>query len=464
MMDSAIDNPQTAIAVPEPITARKSSAGRVLLPYQEAWRRDPSRLKLWEKSRRIGATYTEANDATMDRLTGRRNVDYWFSSADESAAYEFAEYCRFWSKVAGQVADYFTEQVEDPLTRKSATAFCVRFPSGKRITAMSSSPRRFRSKGGDVCLDEFAYHDDAPGMWDAASPTATLGDRIKVLSTHNGEGSEFNKFVKMAPRVGRDARPTDMPWSIHRVTILDAVEQGLVEHIIHPKVPEMTREQFIAECRARCRNEDQWNQEYMAIPSMDATAWLPYELIESCQDELAGDPRQFADGPRYLGADIGEVSDPTTIYWGERVGDVIWVRERIRLVGAPLNIVESEILARLTHPKTVRGCVDATGLGTQIGQAAQRTGRGEAIKFTLPVKDELASPLRGLFEDRRVRIPIAGEVREDLHSVRMTRTASGHPRFDAARTESGHADEFWALALMCHAARSGITEIGAHWL
>lgn len=435
-------------------TSRKPKSGRVLLPYQQSWRRDGAALKLWEKSRRIGATYTEANDAVMSRLTGR-DSDYWFSSADESAAYEFAEYCRFWLKTASAVADQFAEQVEDPDTKRTSTAYVVRFDGGRRITAMSSNPRRFRSKGGDVCLDEFAYHDDPRGMWDAASPTATLGDSIRVLSTHNGEAGEFYRFSQMGRRHAEGkAVGHDMPFSLHRVTILDAVEQGLVEQIVHPKRPGVTRDQFIAECRARCRNEDQWNQEYLAVPSVDATAWLPYELIERCEDDAAGNPSLYGDGPRYVGADIGESNDPSTIYGGERVGDVVWVRERIRLVGAPLSQVEHLILTRLNHPRCVRGCVDATGLGTQIGQAAERTGRGEAIKFTVPVKDELASPMRGAFEDRRVRIPSLPGLRADLHSVRMVKTASGHPRFDAARTEDGHADEFWALALMLHAARS----------
>ena len=206
------------VATPDIITDRKSNAGRVLLPYQEAWRRDRSPLKIWEKSRRIGATYCEANDATMTRLTGERNWDYWFSSADESAAFEFAEYCRYWHKVAGVVADYFTDDIEDQLTKRTATAFCIRFESGARITAMSSSPRRFRSKGGDICLDEFAYHDDPGAMWDAASPTATHGFMSVVMSTHNGEGTEFYRFVEQGKRhAAGKSKQFDMPWSVHRV-------------------------------------------------------------------------------------------------------------------------------------------------------------------------------------------------------------------------------------------------------
>ncbi|MEO0966228.1 MAG: terminase family protein [Planctomycetota bacterium] len=439
------------IDAPTPVTDRKSSGGRVLLPYQEAWRRDGSRMKIWEKSRRIGATYVEANDAVMSRLTRQRRSHYWFSSADESAAFEFADYCRFWLKVAGTVVEIVTEDVRDDLTGRDAKAFVVAV-QGQRVTAMSSNPRRFRSKGGDVCLDEYGFHDDPRRMWAAAYPTITWGDSIRVMSTHNGEGSEFHKKVLAGEPFaeGVDRRDT---FSVHRVTIHDAVAQGLVAKINDIKGTSMSDAEFLAACRAGCQTEDDWLQEFMAIPSKDATAWLPYELIEACESDAAGDPARYADGQRYIGMDIGEQHDRTVIWTLERVGDVLWTREVVVFTDEPMSVKEKALLDRLAHPKVVRAVVDATGLGTQIGQAAERTNKAEAVKFTLPVKDELASPLRGLFEDRRVRVPGDSDTREQLHAIRMSRTAGGTPRYDAARTEDGHADKFWALAMACHAAR-----------
>ncbi|MCD4699870.1 MAG: hypothetical protein K8R91_04785 [Phycisphaerae bacterium] len=438
---------------PLALTKRKTKAGRILLPWQEAWRRDGSDLKLWEKSRRIGATYTEANDCAMTRLTGQRNMDYWFSSADESAAYEFADYVRFWMETAGSVADQFTEDVPDEKTGRSGTAFIVRFGSGVRMTAMSSNPRRFRSKGGDVCLDEFGYHDKPSEMYRAAEPCTMWGGGLRILSTHNGEGSEFNTFVKMGRRCAAgEAKPGDIPWSIHRITLPEAVAGGLVERINETRGTKWGRDEFLKIRRQRCRDEDHWRQEYLAIPSIDSTAWLPYELIEGCESDQAGIPSLATDGQRYIGMDIGETKDRTVIWTLERVGDVLWTREVAVFTDEPLRIKQEALLSRIKHPRVVRACIDATGLGTQIAQEAVATGKGEAVKFSLPVKDELASPLRGLFEDKRIRVPGDAETREDLHAVRMTRTASGNPRFDAERSEAGHADRFWSLALACYAA------------
>jgi len=435
------------------LTRRKTKAGRILLPYQEAWRRDESPTKLWEKARRIGATYAEANDVVFSRLRGRRKVDYWFSSADESAAYEFADYCRFWLRTADQVAEIVSEQIEDLAARTFGTAYVVRFPGGQRMTAMSSNPRRFRSKGGDIGLDEYAYHDEPEAMYEAAEPCTTWGGWLRILSTHNGEGTEFYKFVEMGRRHAAGCpRHGDIPFSIHRVTLPEAVDQGLVELINRTRGTSYTREAFLAERRSRCRSEDHWRQEYLAIASIDSTAWLTNSLIEGCEADAAGNPALFGDGQRYIGMDVGESEDRTVIWTLERVGDVLWTREVLVFTDEPLRVKQDALLARIRNPLVVRACVDATGVGAQIAQEAAMTGKAEGIKFTIPVKDQLASPLRGLFEDKKLRIAPSAEIREDLHSIRMMKTAAGHPRFDAERSEAGHADRFWALALACHAA------------
>ncbi|MDA8086538.1 MAG: hypothetical protein M0Z75_07560, partial [Nitrospiraceae bacterium] len=73
------------------------------------------------------------------------------------------------------------------------------------------------------------------------------------------------------------------------------------------------------------------------------------------------------------------------------------------------------------------------------------------VIFTGKVKEDLAVTLRRRFEDRQVRIPADRDIREDIHSVKRFTTSAGNIRFDAERTELGHADRFWAAALGVHA-------------
>ena len=42
-------------------------------------------------------------------------------------------------------------------------------------------------------------------------------------------------------------------------------------------------------------------------------------------------------------------------------------------------------------------------------------------------------------------------LRDDLHSLKRTTTSAGNVRFVADRSENGHADRAWALALALHA-------------
>jgi phage FluMu gp28-like protein len=108
-----------------------------------------------------------------------------------------------------------------------------------------------------------------------------------------------------------------------------------------------------------------------------------------------------------------------------------------------------------------RACIDSTGIGAQLAEeAVERFGsRVEAVTFTGAVKEDLAITLRRRFEDRLIRIPADRDIREDIHSVKKFTTAAGNVRFDAERTERGHADRFWALALAVHAAAAQLTPI-----
>ena len=66
----------------------------------------------------------------------------------------------------------------------------------------------------------------------------------------------------------------------------------------------------------------------------------------------------------------------------------------------------------------------------------------------------MAFSLRGALEDHRLTIPDDRNVMADFRAVRKTVTSAGNIRFDAARTELGHSDRFWACALAIHAAGS----------
>jgi len=434
------------------------------LDYQKRHIADTARYLLYEKSRRVGFDWTEAYKQSMLRGGGQRDRDLWYTSADESAAAEFIEYCKQFNERASHVADYFTEDIEDAGHPKgSIKTFCVRFANGSRINALTSNPRRMRSKGGDVTISEFAFHDDPQKLYAAAQPVMMWGDRMTIGSTHNGVGSKFNRFCGDA-RAFAEGR-TEIggrlltPWSHHVVDIHAAVAQGLVRLINLERGTSFGDDEFLKQLRAGCDTEDDWLQEYCCQPSTETTAWLPYDLIYTCEDASCPQPGEplaaLTGGPVYYGVDVGRKKDLTVAWFFEQVGDVLVTRRILVLEKTPIPQQIQIIAGAARQAGAARGCIDATGIGLGVGEGLQALlGQYavELVTFTNPVKEALAVPVRSRFEDRSIRIPDNDQIREGLHKVRKTVTATGAIRFDAARDDSGHADEFWAAALGIHAA------------
>jgi phage FluMu gp28-like protein len=101
------------------------------------------------------------------------------------------------------------------------------------------------------------------------------------------------------------------------------------------------------------------------------------------------------------------------------------------------------------QPLVRRAAIDATGMGAPLAESLQREfgPRVEPVTFTAAVKENLAYRTKRRMENRLSLLPDTREIRRALNAVKKFVTPSGNLRFDAARTEAGHADEFWAKAL-----------------
>ena len=422
------------------------------LPYQMKWLNDKSKIKIWEKSRRIGATYVQSFEDVQDCIN-KKVPAVWFSSADESAAKEYIDYCEKWVKFFHAVAKSRGEQVID--SDKDIKAFVIEFKNGTKIHALSSNPKAFRSKGGKVVLDEFAFHNNPDELWKAARPCITWGYPLRILSTHNGQNCLYYKFIDQVVK-GK------LNWSHHKTPIQLAVDEGLVDKILQRKTTQEERDAWIQNEKDNCFDEYTWLQEYCCIAVDEACAFLPYDLISTCELDDILKPLSDIKNDMFVGMDVGRKKDLTVIWVLEKLENILYTRSVIELVKMPFHKQE-EILSEVLSCKPFRRCCpDSTGIGMQLSENAQiKFGkyRVEPIMFTNRVKEELAYCLRTHFEDRTVFIPKQHEIREDLHSIRRITTTANNIRFDADRSDNGHADRFWALALALHAAGNGTGEI-----
>ena len=197
----------------------------VLLPYQQRWIDDPAPLKLCEKSRRIGISWAEAADAALICGTSRAagGDSYSYLGTNREMARGFIDDCGMWAKAFDQAASAVREEVLSDGER-DIPAYRIDFASGFHCLALSSRPSNLRSRRGVVGIDEAAFHERLSEVVKAATPLLMWGGKVRVISTHNGDESEFNEIVTAA-RAGRS------DWSVHRITLDEACAEGLYRRI-----------------------------------------------------------------------------------------------------------------------------------------------------------------------------------------------------------------------------------------
>jgi hypothetical protein len=318
------------------------------------------------------------------------------------------------------------------------TQLDVVLPGGSRITALPANPDTARGFAANVFLDEFAFHADSRKIWSALFPVISNGYKLRVTSTPNGKGNKFYELMT-------DAR-LDSVWSRHTVDIRQAVADGLPRDV--------------EQMRRALNDADAWAQEFELKWLDEASAWLPYDLIDRAEHRRAGFPEGYAGGPCTVGVDIAARHDLFVIWVLEQVGDVRWTREiitRRRVSFFEQDALLDGVFARY---RVTRCCMDQTGMGEKpVEDARRRHGstRVEGVLFTGPNKLTMATRGKQAFEDQKIRIPLGDAgLRADLHKLKKITGPTGAPRFVAESDGAGHADRAWA----CFLALNAVSEDG----
>ncbi|MCK9193804.1 MAG: hypothetical protein M0P19_08010 [Nevskia sp.] len=468
---------------PKPIPA-------VLMEFQARWVDDSADVAIWEKSRRVGASWCTASLADLESaVQGGQDTLYIGYSQDMTR--EFIDDCAMWAQAFGQVAGSVEEFVFDDHKengeKTSIKAFRIDFASGNKILALSSRPRSIRGKQGLVIIDEAAFHDDLPGLLKAALALLIWGGKVRVLSSHNGDSNPFNELV-LAIRAGK------LPYSLHRTTIDDALADGLYQRVClktGKQWSEEAQKKWRADLFARYRGNA--DEELLCIPSQGTGIWLPRALIEArmtggkviryrgsanmalwpehlmkaeiehfCHTQIQPQLDQLDPLQRSaLGQDFGRHVDLSVIV-PMQISAVLKRRVPfiVELSNVPYKAQELILFYVIDGMPRMSGVkLDAGGNGDYLAEQAQnRYGAAvvEKVVFAETWYRENTAPMKSDLEDDLLSLVKDDEVASDLATFRMVRGVPRVPDLRVASEGGGkrHGDAGIAILLAHAASRS----------
>jgi len=457
----------------------------ILLPYQKTWVADDSDVRIAEKSRQVGWSWTCACESALD-ASRRNGRDTWYTGYNKDMAQEFILDTAFWAKHFNAACEDIEEEVFEDEDR-SILMFVIRFASGKRVTALSSRPSNLRGKKRSrIIIDEAAHHENLKELIKSAMANLMWGGKIDIISTHNGVDNEFNTLIE-GTRSGR------LGYSLHRVTFDEALEQGLYKRICgslgetwSQEKENEWRDQIIA------KYGDGADEELFCIPSRSGGTYINRSLIERCmyqapvlrlklKDEFAtlSDEIRTAevldwckdkllplleslpkDLRHFVGQDFGRTSDLSVIAPVTEQQDL--VRKcpfLVELRNVPFREQETILFYLIDRlPRFAKGVIDSTGNGQYLGErAVQQYGEKtiEAVHMTQKWYIENLPRFRSHIEDDLWQIPRDADV---MHDLTQFQTIDGIPKLPKAKTRSigdrtpRHGDA--GIALLCADAAS----------
>lgn len=258
------------------MTIQEAMSKAVLLPYQKSWLLDKALVKVWEKSRRIGASYVEALNCVLISMLSKSagGMNCYYLSYSKEMTQQFINDCAFWAHILG-IASSDMEEVVVKDEDKDIMVYRIRFDSGFEIWGLPSVPRSLRSKQGHVVIDEAAFVDDLSELLKAAMALLMWGGSVSILSTHNGDDNPFNILIQQIHSGDKD-------YSLHHTTITDALADGLYKRICEVKDKEWSEEkekQWLAQLEKDYG--DAADEELYCIPTRSGERYFPAALVSS---------------------------------------------------------------------------------------------------------------------------------------------------------------------------------------
>ncbi len=490
-IDLAEEMELAGVVVPLEVADAIPEAEPVFLPYQQRWFEDEAQIMFAEKSRRTGLTWAEAgrNVVNAARPRRRRGCNTFYVGSKKEMALEYIAACALFAKAFNELAqaDVYEQTFWDDGRKEEILAYMIRFPkSGFKIQALSSRPSNLRGLQGDVVIDEAAFHEALEELLKAAQALTMWGNKVRVISTHNGVENLFNVYIQ-------EAREGRKDYSVHRITLDDAIADGLYKRICYVTGQTWSHEaekQWRDDLYRNAPNQECADEEYGCIPRNSGGAYLSRALIEArmidapvlrfegtaefnawpehlreaelrdwCEQHLKPHLVQLNRGaPHAFGEDFGRTGDLTVIApvaiehnLTRRIPFLVELRNvPFRQQEQALNYIVDRL------PRLQAGALDARGNGQYLAeQTAYRYGAGriECVMLSQAWYLEHMPKLKAAFEDSQIEIPRDRDVADDLRAIQVIK---GIPRLPEGKTgdhKNRHGDAAIAIALAYYASQ-----------
>jgi phage FluMu gp28-like protein len=426
-----------------------------LEPYQRRFLDNRSRFRWVTKSRQVGFSFLFALEA-LARAHLRDGYTAVFVSYNMADALEK-------TLIARQVFEEMPLAFQKKLITDAKTELAFESPGrGKHISRILSVPSKApRGKRGDVYLDELAHIlNDREVYRGSTALILRSNGQLTGCSTPLGRRGIFWEIATEELRKYPHHSRMNVPWWLSTAFCHDTKRAALA-------APNLTTEERVAlfgkptiiEQFESLALED-FQQELETLFVDESYSFFPYDLILPCTSDdivVVDDPAAVRSplGRIVAGFDVGRTRDRSELAVFEQVEDRFMCRMMRTFVNTPFAEQEAQLRYLLGTLPVARLSIDRSGIGMNLAENLSRDfPQVVPENFTTESKERWATDFKILLQRRDVTLAKDRDLVGQIHSIKRRVLGSGKVSFDAERTNRGHADKFWAVALACQRERT----------
>lgn len=405
--------------------------------YQEKLFNCKSDFRIINKARQIGISTAIAMEALYYAIWYDHQTILLVSTGDR-ASRELMDKIR---SILFSMKERFTleaggQKVSNELEVDTKTM--LQFKNESRIFSLPNNPDTIVGfRAHRVYIDEYAHIENSQDIWTSILPSISRGGKLTIISTPKGKLGEFYRLWNESVQGKNDFVRLLIPYTdVTDLEYKDKIEEN-----------------------KKLMTEIQFNQEYCCEFIDENISMFPYELLNPCIMDVDSIFQIKTANPIYLGIDFGNLRSSTVIIIAEKLENKWIIRPPIKeFLGKKRTegeAAESDFKPQLDYIKEAivkirptRVFVDSTGYGLPLLDELRRSFGGLIVgtTFSNPLKENLITNLRVLFENRQIEIPKNDNLIDQLHGLeKMVTRGSEFVRY---KHSYGKFDDYvWALCL-----------------